>query len=191
MEIRLLNREEIPKAAEIANGVFQYCLRSSFADDASVRFFVDYAKPEKLLEMNDCGRLQLWGAFEQQQMVAMSAMQPEGHITMLYVLPLFQRRNCGKALLKVMRQYAGQQLGHKKVTLNVMPVWTASYFAKNGFKQMEQPMNAPFMAMQAKALCPVGYEKKKIPAGWMLGTSLGGLTACAVMAIGFMIYYFQ
>ena len=42
-------------------------------------------------------------------MIAMSGMQKEGHITMLYVLPVFQRRGCGRCLLEEMKAYAANQ----------------------------------------------------------------------------------
>lgn len=191
MDVRLLTQGEIPKAVEIARGVFKYCLQRSYTDERPVQNFLSYADAEKLGEMAENGQIFFWGAFENGQMLAMSAMQKEGHITMLYVLPLFQRRGCGKALLQEMRRYAGEKLGYEKVTVNAMPAWTADYFERRKFKRMGQAFNVPFISMQAKTICEVSFEKKKIPTGWLLGTSIGGLVACTAIAVSFMIYYFS
>lgn len=35
------------------------------------------------------------------------------------------------------------------------------------------------------------YEKKEIPSGVILGTSIGGLAVCAAVAVGFMVLWMQ
>ena len=115
-------------------------------------------------------------------------MQKEGHITMLYVLPVFQRKGIGKKLLITMRTYARTGYGYSDVTVNAMPVYTAAYFQKRKFEQMGQvPMGCPYVSMRAKTIEEVSYEKKEIPAGWAIGASVGGLVLCGAIAAAFMV----
>ena len=190
MEIRILQENEMPQALRIARGVFDFCLRKSISDGQLVNGFMEYASEENFRRMMQEGALTLWGAFEEGQMVAMSGMQREGHIIMLYVLPVFQRRGCGKELLLAMRKYAESKYQLSYVTLNAMPAWTTSYFAKRKFKQMSMLQGmCPYISMRAKTIHEVSYETKSVSSGWIIGTSLGGLAVCAAVAIGFMICY--
>ena len=118
-------------------------------------------------------------------------MQKEGHITMLYVLPVFQRRGCGRCLLEEMKAYAANQYQLQRVTLSAMPAWTADYFTKRRFHPMEVTQSCSFVPMQAKTVARAIYEKKEIPSGVILGTSLGGLAVCAAVAVGFMVLWMQ
>lgn len=190
MEIRILTANEIPQALTLAQGVFDFCLGSSVPDPRLVQGFMEYSAEAKMTDMAAKGEITLWGAFEQGQLAGMSAMQKEGHITMLYVLPAFQRRGLGKSLLTTMRTYAKSRYGYSYVTVNAMPVYTAAYFQKRKFQQMNQvPPGCPFVSMQAKTIEEVSYEKKEIPTGWAIGASVGGLLICTAIAVAFMVSY--
>ena len=93
MEIKILTIEEMPQAVALASGVFHYCYGNQIKDQQTLDFFSSYVNQENIGQMMQQGRLVLWGGFEQNQLVAMSGMQREGHITMLYVLPLFQKES--------------------------------------------------------------------------------------------------
>lgn len=191
MEIRILRLEEIPQAINIARGVFDYCLRKTIMDPQQINNFLSYASEENISQMALQGQIVLWGVFEKNQMVAMSGMQREGHITMLYVLPAFQRRGCGAELLETMRIYAKMEYQLPYVTLNAMPTWTSNYFAKRKFHimNMMQVNASPYLSMQAKSIRQENYEKKPIPQGWVIGTSVTGLVLCVAVAVAFMITY--
>lgn len=190
MEIRILTMEELPKAVSLANGVFDYCLKNYIQDRQTVEYFFGYANEENIRKLVQEGRLILWGGFEKNNLVAMSGMQKEGHITMLYVLPLFQRRDWGKELLLEMRSYAKKELHLEHVTLNAVPARTSGYFAKQKFQSINLPNPmAPYIPMQAKAVKKVSYEKKPVPAGWAIGTSVGAVVLSAIVAVGFILSY--
>ena len=190
MEIRILQENEIPQAAKITQGVFDFCLSGSITDQSLVDGFLEYSKEVHIRRMAAEEKVILWGVFEQGQMAGMSAMQAEGHITMLYVLPAFQRRGYGKRLLETMRIYGRGSLGLEYVTVNAMPVYTAAYFLKRKFVQMNNtPGDCPFVPMYAGTIEDVQYEKKELSQGWILGTTLGGLAVCAIVVVIFMISY--
>ena len=190
MEARILTMEQIPEALSIARGVFDCCLRAQISDLEMVHIFLQYTEEQNIKKMVEEQKLTLWGMFEQQQMVAMSGMQSEGHITMLYVLPIFQRRGYGSQLLETMRTYARVRYGLENVTANAMPAWTAAYFQRKKFSPVNpaQLNGAPFVSLQAKSIRQVSYEKKTIPAGWILGLSLGTLGLCFFIAVLFLFF---
>lgn len=191
MEIKQLTMNEMPQALQIARGVFDYCLRNSIPYPGNIAGFEAYANEGNVRSLMEQGRLLLWGAYEMGQMVAMSGMQSEGHITMLYVLPVYQRHGYGRELLLAMRRYAGSEYNLPTVTLTAMPAWTASYFQRRRFSPMDpaQMTMAPYVYMQAKSIREIRYETKHIPLPAMLGTVLGGAGVCLVVAFLFMAMY--
>ena len=193
MREQRLTAEHLPMAVQLARGVFDRCLRPMMRSAESVRYFEEYVTEEHLLMLMEQGRLMLWGIFDQGRLIAVSGMQSEGHITMLYVLPVCQRRGYGKQLLRAMKSYAKDSLERAVVTVNVMPPEVNMYFRQNGFRVSNclLPMNAPFVPMQAKAAAEVHYEVKPIPEGWFIGTLVGGLGLCMMAVLTYMISYFM
>lgn len=189
MKAQILTEDQIPEALSIARGVFDYCLRARITDLEMIHIFLQYTENTNIRNMIAEGTLTMWGIFEQGHMIAMSGMQKEGHITMLYVLPVFQRRGCGRCLLEEMKAYAANQYQLQRVTLSAMPAWTADYFTKRRFHPMEVTQPCSFVPMQAKTVARAIYEKKEIPSGVILGTSIGGLAVCAAVAVGFMVLW--
>lgn len=193
MREQILTAEHLPMAVQLVRGVFNYCLRPRMQYAESIGYFEEYATEEHLQALMEQGRLTLWGIFDKEHLVAVSGMQSEGHITMLYVLPAFQNRGYGKQLLRAMRSYAKERFRLPVVTVNVMPPELSMYFQRNGFRvtdPMRQP-NAPFAAMHAKTLTEVRYEVKPIPAGWLIGTTVGGLALCVMAVLFYMASYFM
>ena len=190
MDIRILSIEEMPQAVALANGVFHYSYDNMFADGQVPEYFSSYANEENIGNLMRENRLILWGGYEQGNLVAMSAMQTEGHISMLYVLPLFRKRDWGRELLLEMRSYAKKKLHLEQVTVNAMPAGTAGYFAKRKFETagVINPM-APYVPMKAKAVAKVEYEKKPVSTGWLVGTTVGAIVLSAVVAVAFALSY--
>jgi GNAT superfamily N-acetyltransferase len=189
MEIRILQPEEYLEAMLVARGVFDYCLKSKIADRQLIDGFYVYADAASIRAMEAEGRIILWGVFDENRMVGISAMQSEGHITMLYVYSAFQRRGYGSRLIEEMRHYAAIQYGLGMVTLNALPAWTSDFFMKRGFHpvQLEQGIQLPFVPMQTRVSASYRrYAKKPIPDSVVMGVSLGGLGLCFVVAIVFM-----
>ena len=191
MEIKILQTEEVPKAVQLARGVFEYCLRNTINEAQLIESFYTYVKAVKIRKYGSevkAQKLTIWAAYdEQNNMVAVSGMQSEGHITLLYVMPYYQRRGYGKKLLLTMREYAREKLELAQVTVNAMPAWTASYFAKNKFKAVQNPQSVPYVFMHAKTVESTDYPKKEIPTAAILATSLGGLAICTAIAIAFIM----
>ena len=183
MEIKLLTTEQLPEAAGLARGVFDYCLRNSINNPKMVQAFEQYSHQDYLKHMMEENYLVMWGAYEQGTIVGMSAMQTEGHITMLYVHPMYQRRGIGKKLLEEMRKYAKSAYNLSMVTVNAMPVWTENYFARRKFFRMNVMPNNDFVSMQAVAIDEVTYEKKPLSTGVVLSVVFGSLFFCILSVV--------
>lgn len=149
MEVRLLSGNEIQWAVQTANEVFEYCDRNCVGSQDEIRQHYDYVRPEVLWQEQSAGRLILWGAFENGQMCAVSAMQSMGHITMLYVRPPYQRRGLGSWLLNEMRGFADNVLHLSRVTVNVTPVAYAPFFYRRGFQMISgMPFSTPYVSLE-------------------------------------------
>ncbi|MCM1284281.1 MAG: GNAT family N-acetyltransferase [Muribaculaceae bacterium] len=189
MNVRVLTVSELPEAVKLAQGVFNYCLRRSLQRPEDITYFEEYTQEENLRTLMEQGRLTLWGSFEMGHMVAMSAMQREGHITLLYVLPVYQRRGYGKMLLRAMRIYAGERFGLSFVTVNAMPPWTSRFFQNQGFGMENGGAGNPlsYVPMRAKTIHEVHFATKPVPAGWLIGTTVGGLGLSMVIAAIYIV----
>ena len=103
MKAQILTEDQIPEALSIARGVFDYCLRARITDLEMIHIFLQYTENTNIRHMIAEGTLTMWGIFEQGHMIAMSGMQKEGHITMLYVLPVFQKYSSCVSVILLLR----------------------------------------------------------------------------------------
>jgi N-acetylglutamate synthase-like GNAT family acetyltransferase len=118
-------------------------------------------------------------------------MQTDGMITLLYVLPQYSRRDCGRMLLSVMRGYAKEVLQLSRVTVNATPAWTASYFQREGFSPINQNigMRVPFVSMQALSE-KLAFQKKERISGKSIALAIVSCIGFAtVVSVLFMMYY--
>ena len=132
MEIRILQIEELSIAAGVSLFVFDTCLRNRMEFTQTISFVEDYLKVDHLVNLCQENKLIVWGVFEQEQMIAVSGLQSDGMITMLYVLPQFANKGIGSSLLSTMRIYARERYGLEKVLLNATPSWTAKHSSTTG-----------------------------------------------------------
>jgi ribosomal protein S18 acetylase RimI-like enzyme len=189
MEIRQLQEHEIPAAAELVQGVFGFDLQRTIQDEKLIQGFYDYANEGSMINRIRCGQLLLWGAFEGPDLCGVSGMQPEGHITMLYVYPRFRRRGCGRELLQAMRAFAKNTLGLDRVTVCAMPAWTTNYFTRNGFTVLASQTNPEFVNLEAGAMKESVYSVRKIRGGTLAAVIVTTVVLILAVSIGFLCIY--
>ena len=184
MEIRMLGEQEVAQAADLAQVVYRNQIEPYFNQPQMNQYFYEYAKKETLTGRAAAGQVYVWGAFEGANMVGMRAMQPEGHVTLLYVLPQYQKRGMGKAMLLEMKRYAFEVLHLHQLTLSAMPAWTANYFARNGYVKMitGNPM-APYISMVSPIKYHMDYTAKKWSTPVVIGVSAAALGFVTVVGI--------
>lgn len=193
MEIIKLQAGDIPYALALANQTFDFCIRQGQQPgmEKVIGFYRDYVREDVLTEQVKNGTLHMWGIKEGNYLVAMSAMSITGHITMLYVHPQYMRRKYGKKLLYTMRVFAANELGLKKVTVNVMPVWSSGYFVKNGFKYLVNDSNGEivYMSMTAPAIAEVRYVPRHVSVKTILAICIGCPLLITLITIAYTLYY--
>lgn len=180
----MLGEQEVAQAADLAQVVYRNQIEPYFNQPQMNQYFYEYAKKETLTGRAAAGQVYVWGAFEGANMVGMSAMQPEGHVTLLYVLPQYQKRGMGKAMLLEMKRYAFEVLHLHQLTLSAMPAWTANYFARNGYVKMitGNPM-APYISMVSPIKYHMDYTAKKWSTPVVIGVSAAALGFVTVVGI--------
>lgn len=196
MEIRLLCESEIQMAIGVAYEIYETCVRPYARSPKEAEQFYGYVRMENLMQEVHAGRLMLWGAFEQQDLCGVSAMQSVGHITMLYVKPQYGRRGIGAQLLEHMYHYAASVWHKERVTINVMPMAAASYFYKKGFVQMRNiPWSDSYVSLErsvaaAKPPKPmVTYEAKSVSAKRVVALVVGVLVFSFVVMAGVTVHH--
>lgn len=188
MDIRLLCEQELPFAVDLSRYTYEYCLQRSIMQQDLITGFYQYVSLENLYQLMQSRRICIWGAWLNGQLVGVSAMQAEGHITMLYIAPFFQRRGIGKALLKEMRRFAADVLSCQVVTINAMPTWTGSYFQRQGFSLIQmQPIGVPYVSLLAPVIKEVSYPIKPMKPGIVAAVIGGFVFLILLIAFGFML----
>ena len=75
MEIKILQTEEVPKAVQLARGVFEYCLRNTINEAQLIESFYTYVREENIRQLMETQKLTIWAAYdEQNNMVAVSGI---------------------------------------------------------------------------------------------------------------------
>lgn len=177
--IRFLLENEIPQAVELAKEVFDLEVREYIQNKELENNFDNYVSESNISLQVKSEELKLWGYFEEDVLVAVSAMQMDGHITMLYVKKECSKKGYGLKLLNAMRNYAGNMIEITSVSVNAMPSWSYTYFQKNGFYKLgnTDEQMAAYVPMGAKSICDI--KKNKSKAGLILGS---------VCMLGFALY---
>lgn len=191
MEIRLLSEEEITKAVELAKNVNEVCVAPKMQQFPEMMHYVGaYIAEENIRDLFDYRKLFLWGAFDQEQLIGMSGMERNGHITMLYVLPFFQNRHVGARLLEAMKCFAKMEGRLNRVTLSAMPTSTGSFFQKYNFVPMDarQSWNGPYVSMVDKIEKDAIYEKHPITTTQTVGTTVTTFIIVTGISILFFLY---
>ncbi len=191
MDVRILREEELAQAAGLSRYVFDVCLRNRMEFTQTIPFVENYITESNLKSMCQESKLIVWGAFEQEQLVGVAAMQTDGMITLLYVLPQYGNRNCGSMLLRTMREYAKNVLNLNRVTVNATPAWTSQYFLKRGFSMINKNsgMRVPFVPMQAFSDKIMFEKKERISIGTIVGAIIACVAFATIVGVAFMIWY--
>lgn len=187
IDIRPLKTENLSQALELARVTYHACLENAVWDEQNVRFFYEYAQDAAICEKVNRGDLYVWGAIHNATLLGMGAITNSGQITMLYVLPEYQKQGIGSELLKGMKSY-GPTLYLKRITVNASPAFTSIWFGRQGFTPIQKnpPRNIPFLAMECKLSSIRKYPVRHIP-GTVLAALFGGATAISLLLMGIFV----
>lgn len=191
MEVAILTAEQISYAVMLSRMVYDQAVRDKQTDVSVNIFFDEYMNEENIKRQVEDGALTIWGICENRQLVAVSGMTNQGHITMLYVHPYFQRKKYASMLIEEMRVYAAKEYDIDWITVNTMPTWSATYFYKRGFKYTNpgQNFNSPYISLQTKSNRRANYRTRPI-SGKALATVIS-VFLCLIFgsSFGYIIYF--
>lgn len=135
MEVRMLQSHETMWAVQLMQDIYNQCIRPTVNSEEEVAKFFRYVNPENFQNEMNQGRLTLWGAFDRGCMCGVSALQSDGHVSVLYVRPEYRSLKVDAALSKRMKRYTENVLGiggvrypTKKVSNKVVLGITAGVF---------------------------------------------------------------
>ena len=162
MKIIKINGPDISVAIQVSRNIFY----QTIAPFAQSRQIIDYF--EEYLQTVEqevaAGRLTLWGAIMNNCIVGVSALNTQGHITMLYVNQPDWHKGIGKKLIKEMRTFAYNEYRLEEITVNAMPVWTAGFFYSCGFAPVSATYsgNEIFIPLKIKVKKEIRYKRRAI-----------------------------
>lgn len=116
IDIRFLDKQEIPKALDLAWEVFQKYVAIDYVQEGIDEFYTFLHSP--LLTQP----LVYYGAFDQNQIIGMIAMR-KNHIALFFVKDTYQHQGIGKALFT----YMLTQIPDQVISVNASPYATEIY----------------------------------------------------------------
>lgn len=126
MKIERLKKEQINMAVQLARDVFATCVAPDYSQEGAA-VYLSGLDSQAIQEQWAAGKLHIWGAVEENYLVAMCVLKDNGNITMLYVLPQYQRRGIGRSLIEVMRSFCMQNKSMTRMTARVVPGAVQAY----------------------------------------------------------------
>ena len=190
MEIKTLSPADARLAASLAQVVFRGSIEPNSPIPQMHAMFYEYADEDRIAQLVADGQLTVWGAFEEGYLCGMGAMQPEGHITMLYVLAQWTKRGIGTALLQTMQKCAFEERKLTRLTVNAYPIWTVGFFRKFQFKNSkEQSPRGEFVSMAIDLKGIKVYRKRSFPATAMAVSAFVVLGVALLTAICYIVFY--
>ncbi len=160
METRPMYGPELVGAVNLARYTYENSIEEPTDNPMQKQFFLQYVEANNIINLVDYKRLVVFGTFNDVgELVAVSAINSMGYITMLYILPQYQWQGIGKRMIRIMELYAYSNWKLNSVRINVTPANRQIYFANRGF----MPMNV--MQGGNMAYCemfkPIDFGKNK------------------------------
>ena len=191
MRIEILKGNDIRNAVSLSRYVYDIEVRYKQGDERYDRYFDEYMDEQNIQNLVQSGQLTIWGMTDNNQLVAVSGMNNQGLITMLYVHPGYVRRKCGMKLIEQMRYYAAHTYGFEWVDVNALPYWSSTYFQKRGFSIIsDNPcQTSAFTTLRIKSNKYEIYQTRTIPAGTLALVISIFLCLIVGSSFGYMFYF--
>ena len=92
-----------------------------------IESFQDFITDTVLYRMFVMGVYQLFGAYDNNQMVRMISLRDETHISLLFVDRRYHKMGIGRGLIEYVSHYVLTEEGHNYITVNAAPYATGFY----------------------------------------------------------------
>ena len=127
MEIRILKKSEAEEAIALAKKVFDE-FNSSYYSEEGIKTFERFIQPNNILRMVKCKAMDIWGAFEEDVLTGILAVEAKNHICLFYVDGKYHKRGIASALFEKMLS----DTGNEKITVRAAP-YATEFYHKKGF----------------------------------------------------------
>lgn len=140
MEYRKLESENIPAALELAWRVFMEFEAPDYPS-LGIESFRAYLDEQMVDGYTRKRPLLFWGCYHGGGIVGMLALRPPGHISLLFVDPVYQKRGIAKRLFNLARNHCKSIGFTNKMTAHASPYALKVYqrlgFTASGPEQLE------------------------------------------------------
>lgn len=149
--IRRLTEKDLLDALHLSWEVFIEFVAPGYTDEGIRQFqkFITYAPMQKRYQEQD---LFFWGAYEQHILCGVIAVDPRGHINLLFVKKEYQRKGIARRLMAEAEQYCSRDVKLVRMTVNAAPNAAEAYrhlgFIRQGSEQMSAGIRYIPMAKQ-------------------------------------------
>ncbi|HIU76699.1 MAG TPA: GNAT family N-acetyltransferase [Candidatus Pelethocola excrementipullorum] len=120
MRICMLKQEELPKAIQLLWEVFAECTAPLYSPQG-VEEFRSFIEIEHISKLYNQKQMFFWGAFENDELLGVSAVSTSGHISFLDVRPAHQNQGIENGLFQTMQQFCAQKLGNMRMNVRSAP----------------------------------------------------------------------
>lgn len=176
--IKRLQNEEILEGLHLAWEVFSQDLASKYTEEA-VRQFQDSVRLDNVMKDVLSGRLYFWGDVDGEELRAVCAMRPNGHLEFLFVKKEYQKKGIGRTMLQALWQTCGYGTPKMRMTIQV-PQFAVEECRHMGFREIAPPQmkDGQLVVLMERGVMVSAVRPKKrnwilvlIAAGIILGFS--------------------
>ncbi len=132
MEIRILEKNDLPLASRLVWNVFCEFVGSGYSDEG-IETFKKFIQPEELEKSIDSGRFFILGSFEEGVLAGVLAMRDNNHVSLFFVDKAFQCKGIGRKLFdEAVRICLQKDSGLNEISVNSSP-FAFNIYVKLGF----------------------------------------------------------
>lgn len=186
MYVKRLQVEELQQALDLAWEVFEIDVAPTYPEEgvAEFREFISFERMRPLVQSRE---VSFFGAMEGDQLCGISAIQTDGHIILLFVGKVWQRRGAARMLFYAMQQYCVIERAVVQMTVSATPNAVEAYkhlgFIQTNNEQMQDGIRYVPMAYVIKE------APKIITGGKETNTKRMGISFVLIM-LGFLVTIF-
>lgn len=134
MQICKIEMRQLDKALELVWEVFEECDAEDY-DQIGIQTFQHFIRWENMKKMLSAGEMVFFGAFEESQLIGVIAMRSGFHISLLFVIPQYQRRGVATKLVRRGAAYCMEKnTDLRQITVNSSPKGIKAYEAMGFYK---------------------------------------------------------
>ena len=131
MIIKKISQKEIKQVENLINKVFDKSIACNYSNEGK-KLFKEEHSYDKIQEQHSNYELELWGCFEDENIVGIIGVKNSNNICMLYIDESYQRKGIAKCLFNMIYDKSKLNKSLDKLTV-ISPLFCVDIFYKLGF----------------------------------------------------------